>query len=166
MGILTVFGGLLARTPDGQWTWSDGRPEPRVTDLSWSVVANFRCVTTGGGTYVEVLLSAARREPDLRWVLDGLEAGRYRQDLSGDHTGPLRLTDEGLSRMRIEPGEDPLAGNEPIVHKRAIPRVALVPVAEWDEWAAGCPYGATWDVADEAGLFARAESLGWIRPVR
>lgn len=118
---------------------------------------------------MEIPLSAAHRERDvLGWVIEGVEQGRYTQSLSGDHTGPLRLTEEDgevvVSRMRIEPGEDPLHGNEPVVHKRAIPRVALVPIAEWDAWAKDHPYGAWWDTADEAEIFAKAESLGWVRP--
>lgn len=163
MSTLTVFGGVLARTPHG-WIWSDGTPEPRVSDLSWSAVGNFRCRSSGGTTYVEVPLSVCHREPDLRWVLDAVSAGEYRQDLSGDHVGPRVLTEEGLSRMHVAPGEDPMLGHEPIVRKRAIPRVALVPWSVWERWATEHPYGATWAQADEESLFARAESLGWVRP--
>ena len=159
----SVFSGTLQRHGPNDWRWSDGTLEPRVSDLSASTVYNFRCRTGGDGvTFVEVLLSAAHRERDvLGWVLEGAERGQYRQAKSGDHTGPRIMTDEGMQRMRIEPGEDPLHGNEPIVHKRAIPAVALVPVDEWDAWAAEHPYGATWDKADEAEVFARARSLGW-----
>ena len=158
----TIFDGVLSRTAADIWVWSDGTPEPRVKDLSPSAHYSFRCRTHADGTFVEVLLSVAHRDRDvLGWVLDGIEAGEYQQANSGDHTGPMVFTEDGPSRMRIEPGEDPLLGNEPIVRKRAIPRVALVPVAEWDAWAADHPYGATWDTADEPEIFARARRLGW-----
>jgi hypothetical protein len=159
----TTLNGTLRRVGPNQWQWSDGTAEPRVTDLSSSSVYNFRCRTYANATYVEILLSVAHKERDvLGWILDGVAVGKYRQDMSGDHTGPLMLTDDGPTRMRIEPGEDPLRGNEPIVHKRAIPRVALVPIAEWDAWAAENPYGASWDKGVEADIFAKARSLGWI----
>ena len=159
----TVFSGGLTRHGHNDWRWSDGSPEPRVTDLSASQVYNFRCRTYGSGeTYIEVLLSAAHKERDvLGWVLDGVAAGSYGQDNSLDHTGPLVIGDQGISRMRVEPGEDPLLGNEPIVSMRAIPRVALVPASEWDVWAAENPYGATWSQNDEAAIFDKARQLGW-----
>ena len=52
----------------------------------------------GDGTYVEVPLGAAHRQSDvLGWVLAGVESGAYRQSVSGDHTGPLVITDEGVA---------------------------------------------------------------------
>jgi len=161
--VTSVFGGTLIRATDGAWVWSDGTPEPRVTGLSASHHYNFRCRNSGGTTMVEVLLSIAHREKDtLGWVLDGVENGRYPQAASGDHTGPLVMTDdEPSSRMRIDPGEDPLLGSEPIFHERAIPRVALVPIDEWQAWASVAPYGATWDRHEEADILAIARRLGW-----
>lgn len=160
--MITTLGGTLARRDRNEWQWSDGTPEPRVQDLSPSQHYNFRCCNRGGKTHVEVLLSAAHREKDvLGWVLDGIATGKYRQNTSGDHTGPLMLTDDGAERIHIDPGEDPLLGNEPIVRKRSIPRVALVPVEEWDLWAALHPYGASWSKDDEQEIFAKAASLGW-----
>lgn len=163
MAKITTLGGTLIRHAKNDWRWNDGTPEPRATDLSPSRMYNFRCRTYGsGGTYVEVLLSACHRERDvLGWVLAGVEAGKYPQEWSGDHTGPLMMTDDGPTRMHIEPGEDPLLGNEPIIRKRAIPRVALVPVAEWDQWAAEHPYGVQWDTAHEADILGTARKLGW-----
>ena len=160
--MMTIFGGTLIRHGQDDWRWSDGTHEPRVYDLSPSAHFNFRCRSySGGGTYVEVLLSIAHSERDvLGWVLDGVASGEYRQDLSGDHTGPMHITETGVERMRIEPGEDPLLGNEPIIHRRAIPRVALVPIAEWDSWAKAHPYGATWDVEVQDDLLRIARSLG------
>jgi len=154
--------GTLLRQIDGTWAWSDGTPEPRVRDMHAGDTYNYRCRTYGsGGTYVEVPLAAARREPDLTWVWTGVTAGRYGQSCSGDHTGPLQITEESVSRMRIEPGEDPLLGQEPIDHKRAIPGVALVPIAEWDAWSRQTIVGVWWDQSHEAEILAIAGRLGW-----
>lgn len=160
---VSVLQGTLVRIATNQWAWSDGTPEPRVRDISPSSHFNFRCRTYGDGiTLVEVPLGAAHRDrPLLGWVLDGVARGRYQQSTSGDHTGPLLITDEGTARMRIEPGEDPLLGHEPIMHTRAIPRVALVPVTEWDAWARETPYGAQWDLDQQQDILARARALGW-----
>ena len=159
----SVLGGTLIATGANTWEWIDGTPEPRVTDLSPSQHYNFRCLAVGSGeTYVEVLLSAAHKERDmLGWVLTGVESGIYLQTPSGDHLGPRVVTDTGMERMRIEPGEDPLHGNEPIIHKRSVPRVALVPISDWDTWSADHPYGATWDSQHQDDIFAKARTLGW-----
>ena len=96
--------------------WHGGAP---ATDCNPSEHYNFRCRQAGGGKVdVEVLLATAHRERDiLGWVLARVESGMYQQAISGDHTGPYMLTDEGLTRMRpVEPDEDPLCGNEPIIH--------------------------------------------------
>jgi hypothetical protein len=85
----------------------------------------------------------------------------YRQVWSGDHTGPIMLTDERITRMHLEPGEDPLCGNEAIIHKRAIPLVALVPWEDWEAWALEHPYGAVWPPEHAAEILAKAASLGW-----
>jgi hypothetical protein len=47
---------------------------------------------------------------------------------------------------------------------KAIPQVYLVPVEEWDAWGAEACLGARWERADEAAIFARAQSLGWQAP--
>lgn len=155
----SILGGTMIRVGANTWSWADGEPEPCVTDLSPSARYNFRC---RGGEYVEVLLSACMREPDvLGWVMDGYRAGRYGESLSGDHTGPRVVSGEDVRPSRIDPGEDPLCGNEPVTHRRAIPRVALVPISEWDAWARDNPYGATWPRAQEERIFAKARSLGW-----
>lgn len=159
---ITCLGGTLVRVAPNQYQWSDGSPEPRCADLTLSAYYNFRCRAYGDGTtYVEVPLSVAYREPLLCWVIEGVKSGKYRQSHSGDHTGPRVIKGGSFSRMRIEPGEDPLHGNEPIVHKRATPRVALVPAQEWDERSAQCPCGVIWDRSEQDEIFARARSLGW-----
>lgn len=157
---IKIADGLLTRQEDGSWRWSDGTTETRVRDMRASWYYNFRC----SGGCVEVPVSIAQRESDLRWVWDGYTAGRYRESLSGDHLGPKVLH----IGERYEPGDVP-GISEPVVTvsasptradggKRAIPRVALVPFAEWDE-RDKTPIGATWDKGDEPAIFAKAESL-------
>lgn len=155
MSTYTTFSGVLIRHAQNDWRWIDGTPEPRVRDSSPSEYYNFRIRS---GKWVEVLLRDCHRERDiLGWVLAGVESGQYQQSDSGDHRGPLLIDDDGARHMMIEPGEDPLRGNEPIVRRRAIPRVALVPVDDWDKWAADHPYGAQWDMANEQSIIERAK---------
>jgi len=52
---MTVLGGTLFRDESGTWHWADGTPEPRVWDLTLCDLApNWRCITFGSGTYVEI----------------------------------------------------------------------------------------------------------------
>jgi hypothetical protein len=133
---LTALNGALIRLGHDQWQWSDGTPALGVRDLSpdrW----HFRCRTYGGGQcYAEVSRQVALRTPELAWVLAGAQAGRYLPGQSGDHDP-------------MEPGP--------------IPAVILVPVEEWDEWAATHPVGASWDRAAEPAILERAARLGWRR---
>lgn len=160
---ITTLGGTLVRHGRDEWRWSDGVTERRVRDLSPSREWNFRCRTYGGGgTYVEVPRGLATETPTLAWVLERAREGRYQAGLSGDHTGPLVIDDEGLHRAHIAPGEDPLHGHEPMPEQPGpIPQIVLVPVAEWDEWAADHPVGAEWDIEDQDAILARARELGW-----
>lgn len=160
--MVACFNGTLVRQSRNQWQWSDGTPEPRVTDLSpdeW----NFRCRSFGrGGTLVEVLKGVAIESESLAWVITGYRSGKYQGGTSGDHTGPLMIDDEGIRRMHIQPGEDPLHGNEPLPESRGpIPAVILVPVTEWDAWVRDNPAGASWDVKNETVILDKASSLGW-----
>lgn len=159
----SVFGGLLVRQADGAWRWSDGTTDSRIRDMRMSVHYNFRCRPG----YVEVPIAVARREEDLRWVWNGYTAGRYAEGLSGDHTGPKVLH----FAERYEDGDVP-GISEPAVSvsasptradgsKRAIPRVALVPFAEWDKRNDEFPVGAEWSKADEEAILGKAASLGW-----
>jgi len=160
---ISVLGGTLVRRGRNEWVWSDGTPEPRVRDLSASTYWNFRCRTDGTGrTYVEIPLALAMEESALEWALLGFRVGRYQFGCSLDHTGPLVMTDEGLRRSHIEPGTDPLCGNEPLPELPGpIPRVILVPIEEWDRWAEDYPLGAEWDKEDQAAILEKARSLGW-----
>lgn len=158
---MSVFSGTLQRVGPNQWQWSDGTPEPRARDLSpdeW----NFRCRTDGGKTFVEVMKGAAMESRALKWVIDGWRAGKYRAGASGDHTGPWIIDDEGLRKSHIQPGEDPLLGNEPLPESPGpIPQVILVPVEEWDAWVKANPAGASWDTRDEEAILDKAYALGW-----
>lgn len=148
--MVTTLGGTLRRIERDRWEWSDGTPEPRVQDLSGSSHYNFRVQ----GGFVEVPARLAMEEDALIWVLTGHAEGRFQRALSGDHRGPLVIDTDGAGRAHIHPGTgEPLPGN--------IPRVILVPRAEWDAWSASKPLGATWDKADEPQILAKARSLGW-----
>ena len=72
---LTAMGGLLTRTDDG-WRWRDGRPEPRVRDLTASEAFQLPRVTYPDPArpgerlrYVSISPRALREDPDLRDVL-------------------------------------------------------------------------------------------------
>lgn len=154
----TVFDGALERRDDGSWQWRDGAPEPRVQDLTLNQCYDFRCRTYGDGAcYVEVPRGQAMEQDDLAWVLDGWRAGRYTLGLDGDRTGPRVFASD--RRAHIAPGQDPLCGHEPMPERPGpIPRVILVPIADWD---ARPPCGASWDTAHEDAILTRAYELGW-----
>lgn len=160
--MFACFSGTLIRQSRNQWQWIDGTPESRVTDLSpgeW----NFRCRTYGDGvTLVEVMKGAALESEALAWVLTGYRAGKYTGGKCGDHTGPLVIDDAGARRIHIQPGEDPLLGNEPLPESRGpIPAVILVPINEWDAWVHDNPAGATWLTEHETAILDKAFALGW-----
>lgn len=163
--MMTALSGTLIRHPHG-WQWSDGTPASVVTDMTGSWYYNFRCRPG----YVEVPLACAKRESELGWVWEGCCSGKYREALSGDHRG-LKVLDVV---ERYQDGDIP-GISEPETQlrhagytradggKRAIPRVALVPIAEWESWSQSAPLGARWNKEDEDAIFAKAESLGWKR---
>ena len=106
----SVLDGTLLRDADG-WYWCDGRREPKVGDIDANLYYDFRCRTTGNGTYVEVPRSRAENEPDLDWVIDGLGVDKFRVAASGDHSGPRTLeATAGKPRIRrtaIRPRRQP-----------------------------------------------------------
>ena len=160
-----AFGGILRRNIVGQWLWSDGTQAPEVRDMYYrDLWPNYRC---RGNTHIEVLKrdveghcnrlpegfgSPAELAADLAWVRDvaaGLAA-------SGDHTGMRVIHASGqMTRAYAEPSTGETTG------ARAIPQVYLVPVEEWDRRALRV-CGAQWDRAVQAGIIAKAQSLGWI----
>ena len=163
----SVLGGCLTRGPgtSGMWLWSDGAAEPRARDLSPSSEYNFRVRSHGGAQYVEIRYGIAASHADLRVWLDGYLAGTYGLGSSGDHSGPRAIRADGSTYLsRINPGDDPHIGHEPILRDRPIPPVILVPISDWDAWAAAHPMGCSWDMSDEDAILARARSLGWEMP--
>ena len=74
----TALSGALRRGPDGRWYWADGTLEPRVTDLRMADWFRFPTREEDGVVYVEVPVSQARADTQLKWV----RFGHYRTDLS------------------------------------------------------------------------------------
>lgn len=70
--MLSAMGGTLVRHPDG-WRWRDGRPEPRVYDVTALQAFQFPKVTRaepdapgGRAQYLAIPRAAAQEEPELR----------------------------------------------------------------------------------------------------
>lgn len=129
---LITFSGALIRLmgPSPCWIWCDGSIATTVYDLTLSRAHDFRCTRYGDGvSYVQVRRAAAKdkRNPELRWILDGEASGKYR-------------TESGTPR-----------GHNTI----------LVPCDDWD---ARPPCGASWEMADQPAILARARELGSISP--
>lgn len=123
MSTTSTLGGALIRSGPDCWAWSDGTPEPRVSDLRWSVVTNFRIRTESSASFVEVPRGFATETAELKWIIEGARAGRYRSGPSGDHAGPV---DIGTGkRLHVPPGSDPLRGHEPMTLPGPIPAVLL-----------------------------------------
>ena len=153
-----ALGGTLERLPSGEWQWRDGTPEPRARDLDRNAHYNFRCRATGSGKYIEVPKGLVLEETDLGWI----KGCDYEIGADGDRTGPLEMTDEGMVRGGIRPGEDPIGGKGEPVLGVPIPSVVLVPLGDWREWIQNAsPLGVEWDAADQEAILARARELGW-----
>lgn len=67
--MLSAMGGTLIRHPEG-WRWRDGRPEPRVRDVTALEAFPFPRVTRatqdGRAQYLAIPRAAAAEEPELR----------------------------------------------------------------------------------------------------
>lgn len=162
--MITALGGTLVRKSDG-WYWRDGQRATDVEDLTAGQFYNFRI---SRGKFVEVPISIAQRDGELEWVWNGYRDQKYREDLSGDHRG------ERVFQIDNWYGEGDIPGiSAPEVSvrgvgfvradgsRRAIARVALVPIEEWDACFAEKPLGITWDRDNEPSIFAKAHSLGY-----
>ena len=149
-GEITVLNGALIRWGPDLWAWKTGEREPRVKDLKPSFYYNFRIRTYGSSEYsakpnqyIEVPIKLAQTEPELSWV-NGYPIGD-----SGDDTG---------DKLRTLSGQ--------MVHKsareggKAIRKVYLVPLEEWDDWNAKTSIGAHWDKADEEAILQKANQIG------
>lgn len=137
----TTLGGTLQRYPGG-WRWSDGTPEPRVRDMTYTDIApNFRC----SGSRVEIPWNwrearywpKGRIDTDAALRIDGLlkEAGKR---------APIYA--EGIA--------------EAIDDHRVTKHGWTVPIALWDAEMLEC-CGCWWDKSAEDEILARARSLGW-----
>ena len=113
--------------------WSGCRPgsgngateRPSLERETWTGTHyNFRCRATGSGKYIEVPKGLVLEETDLGWI----KGCDYEIGADGDRTGPLEMTDEGMVRGGIRPGEDPIGGKGEPVLGVPIPSVVLVPL--------------------------------------
>lgn len=142
---MTALGGALVRHADGGWTWCDGEPEPRVSDLTLRDFApNFRCVPYGSGTVVEIPHDwrAAKYWPAGRVDNDAVDAI---EEMIAHHTcEPSPIYAEGLAEMLDD--------------HRLRKSGYMVPLASWDGLMADV-VGVTWPREHEADILARAESL-------
>jgi hypothetical protein len=141
--MLTALNQTLIRNDTG-WYWSDGAPEPRISDLSASDYYNFRCRSYGSGsTFVEIPVGTAREEPDLHIWVERFQRGEFAISTSGDAPDPPTL--DLSTRTKTSSGAP----------------VMLIPIELWDIWAVQFPVGARWEKSDEFEILAKAESLGW-----
>lgn len=135
----TALGGTLRRVDDG-WVWSDGQPAEHVRDLDPSRHYNLRIRDAGGSRWVEVPVGVARENDDLAWV----RSGGYGTSYDGDRVGPEHRVGGRVADPRVR-----------------CARVFLVPVDDWDNWAAMTVIGAEWDRDHESAILSRARQLGW-----
>lgn len=142
----TTLGGALHRYPEG-WQWSDGTPEPRVTDMQLSHVApNFRCANYGGVTCVEI---------PARWRQDA----RYWPDRRIDEQAAAQI--DSLIRECGKRQAIYLEGlAEALDDHRLTGDGWTVDAAQWDAVMRE-PCGCWWDKKHEDDIFARARALGW-----
>jgi hypothetical protein len=110
------------------------------------VTPNFRCITTGSGTSVEVPhdWSSARH-----WTggnIDKDAAAGIRELLQHSSAKRAAVFAEGLAELLDD-------------HRLSKPGW-LVPIAAWDE-VMNEPCGCWWDMKEQEGILARARELGW-----
>lgn len=132
-----VLWGTLERIGPDEWQWSDGTPEPSVTDMSAQSAYNFRVRNYADASYVEVPEQAVREDEHLTWVREH----HTRKGLDGDQL------DRVHSRERSE-----------VAHTDA-PTVYLVPVEVWDRWADDAVIGAEWPIDEQKRIFDKARAL-------
>jgi hypothetical protein len=138
----TALGGALKRGSDGVWYWADGTPEPRVTDLRISDWFRFPTREEDGDTYVEVPMSRAKTEPQLKWV----RFGHYRMVPSSAPGAPASVLSSRQRRM--------FAFDD----APQVPEVYLVPQEDWDRVELAT-IDARWDPAHHEDIIARAREV-------
>lgn len=142
-----VFGGRLRRDRRG-WYWIDDPRaiDQRILDLRPAQAGmNYRIRESGGEHWVEVPTAASGLRPELAWV------ARLRP------TPVEVVSGDWLSEAGVTEGTAALAG----VDLAEAPRVYLVPLDRWEEWAASAVLGATWDSQHDAEIQQTARDLGW-----
>jgi hypothetical protein len=132
----------LKRGSDGVWYWADGTPEPRVTDLRISNWFRFPTRDEGGHTYVEVPMSRAKTEPQLKWV----RFGHYRM-VPASEPGAQTSVVSSRQRRILAFDDSPQA-----------PEVYLVPQEDWDRVELAM-IDARWDPAHHEDIIARAREV-------
>lgn len=143
--LYTTLGGTLQRHADG-WRWSDGQAAPEVADLLLNECApNFRCITSGSGTVVEIPHDWRSRKYWPSGRLD-TETANVIDELVRDVGAKAPIYAEGLA--------------EALDDHAARKHGYTVPVAQWDA-ALREPCGASWPAEREAAILDRARSLGW-----
>lgn len=141
--ISRALNGALERHADG-WHWRDGTREPRVRDMLLSHIApNFRCMTRGHITYVEI----PARWRDARYWPNGRvddDAAMAIEQLIGECGTREPIYAEGIAEL--------------IDDHRLTTDGWIVDVAQWDSVMRE-PIGVWWDTAHEAEILARAQRL-------
>jgi hypothetical protein len=133
----TALGGALRRVAPDVWVWSDtGERELRVTDLKLLDLAPaYRVIARGKVRLVEIpeLWRKDVSDPDVEEALTRLLA---------EHGRPADIYAEGLAELLDD--------------HRARSRGFVVPLEAWEREMSRV-VGASWDLADEEAIMARAE---------
>jgi hypothetical protein len=133
----TALGGALRRVGADVWVWSDtGERELRVTDLKLLDLAPaYRVIARGEVRLVEIpaLWRKDVSDPDVEEALIRLLA---------EHGRPADIYAEGLAELLDD--------------HRARSRGFVVPLEAWEREMSRV-VGASWDLADEEAIMARAE---------
>ncbi|MCA9728907.1 MAG: hypothetical protein R3E12_03980 [Candidatus Eisenbacteria bacterium] len=113
-----------------------------MTDLRMADWFRFPTREEDGVVYVEVPVSQARADTQLKWV----RFGHYRTDLSS--TLPPSVPERSPHDKRLFAFDEPAS----------IPEVYLIPKSEWDR-VEMAEIDARWDQADHEDIIARAREI-------
>jgi hypothetical protein len=105
----TALSRPLIRWRNNIWPWRDQPPASAVQDLRATDHYKFRIRNR---RWIEVLVRLAREKEALRWVTQG----GYEISVSGFHYGPIVVHEDGRMTRASQ---------------RVLPKVYLVPVADW-----------------------------------
>jgi hypothetical protein len=133
----SVLWGTLERKGPDEWVWSDGSPEPSVTDMSGQSAYNFRVRNYADYSYIEVPTVAVREDDQLTWVREH----HTRKGLDGDQLDRVHAREQAEQTHTD------------------VPEVYLVPVTVWDRWAKNTVVGAEWPIDEQQRILERARKL-------